>query len=193
MQEIYPIGIGDNARRCDCFIREGGFRLVITNIRNYFSLLQLFPRKIGGEQNNSYSLFSSSASRRMTTKKRLSVLDFGSSRHGSPISALRRVEREGEHSPNACRPLSSGNLVEQSIGNEKRPKPERKKRTFSLSRAQSRTCSGYAEARKRRMKFNEPIREVSGSPPIPPRMRKSERESPSGWLLTPAKKRKSLY
>ena len=28
-------------------------------------------------------------------------------------------------------------------------------RTFSLSRAQSRTCSGYAEAGKRRMKFND--------------------------------------
>ena len=35
------------------------------------------------------------------------------------------------------------------------PLPVPKNGTFSLSRAQSRTCSGYAEARKRRMKFNE--------------------------------------
>ena len=34
------------------------------------------------------------------------------------------------------------------------PLPVPKNGTFSLSRAQSRTCSGYAEARKRRMKFN---------------------------------------
>ena len=34
------------------------------------------------------------------------------------------------------------------------PLPVPENRTFSLSRAQSRTCSGYAEARKRRMKFN---------------------------------------
>ena len=34
------------------------------------------------------------------------------------------------------------------------PLPVPENGTFSLSRAQSRTCSGYAEARKRRMKFN---------------------------------------
>ena len=34
------------------------------------------------------------------------------------------------------------------------PLPVPKNGTFSLSRAQSRTCSGYAEARKRRRKFN---------------------------------------
>jgi len=32
------------------------------------------------------------------------------------------------------------------------------KRTFSLSRAQSRTCSGYAEAGKRLLKTNEPLK-----------------------------------
>ena len=35
------------------------------------------------------------------------------------------------------------------------PLPVPENGTFSLSRAQSRTCSGYAGARKRRMKFND--------------------------------------
>ena len=45
--------------------------------------------------------------------------------------------------------------IEREPGLQK--KPRRKagpKSTFSLSRAQSRTCSGYAEARKRREKTN---------------------------------------
>ena len=50
--------------------------------------------------------------------------------------------------------------IEREPGLQK--KPRRKagpKSTFSLSRAQSRTCSGYAEARKRLLKTNEPFDE----------------------------------
>lgn len=47
-RRIGPIGIGDNTRRRDRSIREGGFGLVITNIRNNFPILQLFPQKNRG-------------------------------------------------------------------------------------------------------------------------------------------------
>ena len=50
-RRIGPIGIGDNTRRRDRSIREGGFGLVITNIRNNFPILQLFPQKNRGGVN----------------------------------------------------------------------------------------------------------------------------------------------
>ena len=52
-RRIGPIGIGDNTRRRDRSIREGGFGLVITNIRNNFPILQLFPQKNRGGVNYS--------------------------------------------------------------------------------------------------------------------------------------------
>jgi len=60
--------------------------------------------------------------------------------------------RSGRSAPDCSREVGPDGAAATG---RRMPRTETIDSTFSLSRAQSRTCSGYAEARKRRMKFNE--------------------------------------
>ena len=60
--------------------------------------------------------------------------------------------RSGRSAPDCSREVGPDGAAATG---RRMPRTETIDSTFSLSRVQSRTCSGYAEARKRRMKFNE--------------------------------------